>query len=507
MTPSAAEIESIVTRALPGSKKRDAQLLRQMLAGLRETETTGKQGALEELCAIGVAYGWRELERTIQPAALRRTSARTKASLRRHLQEILEWITRPSFDLEWRSFTLALEALGLKPDDPSAMKEKFLGAEPGQRLFGLFKKLPVLAALWSAAIDQWRKQVAEILTRAVRDERAIARTFFENAAGGRISDVRLGLSDRHGGGRSVALVAFEQGRVIYKPRNGGSEAEWAALLRWMNGHGFQPRLKEARMLRRKNYHWMEVIEPDDCRDAAAVRRFYERLGGLIAAAYLLNAVDCHRDNLIAAGEQPVLVDIDALWHVSAETRRLSPTALLNRTGFFPNADRASLQSRSSILGKTRTGRHVPRIDGRPQAASRYVDQLVTGFERGWKCVAGKPAHRAALLRRRRQIWAEKRRWIYGPTMSYGAVIRASLQPAALTSAAARGDVIQRLAARKSSGAVVRSAEIKALARLDIPYFTRSTKERMGPIPRDPPPKLRAALLEALGMLKPAPRRR
>ena len=71
---------------------------------------------------------------------------------------------------------------------------------------------------------------------------------------------------------------------------------------------------------------------------------------MIAAAYLLKAVDCHRDNLIASGEDPVLVDADALWHVSPATKAQTPLDLLYRTGFFPNSNPRSLQSRSSVLG-------------------------------------------------------------------------------------------------------------------------------------------------------------
>src|SRR5205814_3059857 len=124
-------------------------------------------------------------------------------------------------------------------------------------------------------------------------ERAIGAAFFAGKGPGRILDLRLGLSDRHKDGRSVALVQFEQGCVIYKPRSGTSEKTWDSLLDSMNENGFRPLLKSARVLKRKNYHWMEYIAPAGCDDTVALRRFYKRLGGVIAGAYLLNAVDCH----------------------------------------------------------------------------------------------------------------------------------------------------------------------------------------------------------------------
>jgi lantibiotic modifying enzyme len=449
-----------------------------------------------ELCLFD-SHGRRELEQTVRCELLQGTSKKAQANLHRALQHTLEWITRPCLELEWTSYTMAMEALRLGKMDPSVTRQKFLGKQPRRRLFALFKRFPVLAALWSTAINQWRSHVVEILERAARDERAIARAFFGSAAGGRIKDVRLGLSDRHRGGRSVALVEFENGRVIYKPRSGTSEAEWASLLRWMNEHGFEPRLKEARSLRRKNYHWMENIEPGTCRDVAAVRRFFERLGGLIAAAYLLNAVDCHRENLMASGEEPVLVDIDALWHVSSGTRAQSAETLLYRTGFFPDADRASLQSRSSILGKTRTGTHLPRIGARCESAADYSDQIIQGFEKGWNCLLGKPRNRAVFLRRRRRIRAQQRRWIYRATASYAAIIRASLQPSALTSPKARHDLVRRLSARKRGAAAILKAEMQALQQLDIPYFVRRADKKMGFVTASPPVALARAIRQAL----------
>src|SRR3954467_13542253 len=98
MTPSAADIESIVTRAASRSSKRRMELLRRTVAGLVDGESDPLRGALEELCAVGVDYGWRELKRTIRSALLKRTSAAAQANLRRHLQESLEWITRPCFE-------------------------------------------------------------------------------------------------------------------------------------------------------------------------------------------------------------------------------------------------------------------------------------------------------------------------------------------------------------------------------------------------------------------------
>jgi len=287
----------------------------------------------------------------------------------------------------------------------------FLREHPSYRLSSLFRRFPVLPRLWILAISQWRDHVVEVVNRLRKDGNAISHCFFEGRPLGLIRDLRPGLSDPHHGGRSVTLVEFDCGRLIYKPRSERSETMWFELLAWMNRHGFGPKLRLMRILERQSYSWMEFAEATSCKDEAGVRRFYQRLGGMIAAAYLLKAVDCHRENVIAAGEHPVLVDIDALWHVSPVTKTQSLRDVLYRTGFFPNTRRRSLQSRSSVLGWSRTGNHLARIDGRAVAATDYVEEIVDGFSRGWNCMVGTARRQAALRKKLGQVRARPRRWI------------------------------------------------------------------------------------------------
>src|SRR5438270_7252014 len=477
---AAVEIESIVLSARYSSAPDSWRKVQHMLTALGQMEfKPGKGTPLRKLCAAGVEYGWDELTRGAGAELLAQISAKAGASLRRDLQQNLERITRPCLELEWTSFVLATESLGLaRTSDRNAGERMFLRDRPGHRLLSLFKKFPVLARLWSLAIDQWRDHIVEVLGRAAKDRRAISRFFFNENPIGQIKDVRLGLSDRHNDGRSVTLIEFESGRLIYKPRSGTSEAAWFELLGWMNRHGFRPELQAARLLERKGYYWMEHVEAGSCKNEAAIRRFYERLGGMIAAAYLLKAVDCHRENVIAAGEYPVLVDVDALWHVSPATKTQSPADVLYRTGFFPNSKRLSLQSRSSVLGRTTTGSHLPRIAGKPLEAARYKREIVTGFTRAWHCILGKSSRRAAFLRQLRRIRSQERRWIYWATAKYAAIRQASIQPAVLRSVIERELLIDRLCSRSIVSSTVVEAEINALQRLDIPYFIRSTKESM-----------------------------
>lgn len=477
--------------------------MRDLLASLADDEIERRRGPpLARLCQAGVIHARRRLENE-RADLLVPLSPKAKASLSRHLQRTLEKITRPSFELEWTSFTLALSSLGFARNGDAAETEVLFFREgPAHRLASLFRKFPALAHLWVLAIGQWRDQVIEILIRVREDRAAISRLFVEPDVTRKIKDLRLGLSDAHQRGRSVALIEFSRGRrLIYKPRPGRNESAWFSLLGGMNRQGFQPEQRLMRMLARKKYCWMEYAKAAPCASVAAVRRFYGRLGGLIAAAYLLKAVDCHRENLIAAGEHPILVDVDALWHVSPVTKTQSVSDVLYRTGFFPNARRGSLQSRSSVLGRASRGSHLPRIDGQPIPPGPYTKEIISGFIRGWHCLVGNPKRRAAFRRMVEQIRSGQRRWIYFATARYAAILRASLRPAVLRSNAERDALITRLCLRPAISNRVVRAEMKALTELNIPYFNRRTRGRMPLEPHQAPSELILAIRQGLEWTK------
>jgi Domain of unknown function (DUF4135) len=472
-----------------------------MFSTLENFEFNSKQGSsMARLCEAGARFGWQELESAIAPELLVFISLKAKRRLKRDLQRILERATRPCLELERKSYSLALAAIGLQKTatDPKLVERRFLGNKPSERLFAMFRRFPVLSRLWLQLISQWYDQVAELLTRLAADRTALSRAFLSGQPAGSIVDMRCGLSDPHNKGRTVALLEFAAGSVIYKPRPGDGEWEWSSFLHGLNALSFRPRLKAGRVLRRKGYCWMERIEPLPCKDKAAARRFFQRLGGMIGVAYLLRAVDCHRGNIIAADEHPVLVDAEALWHVGPEAKAQTPVDLLYRTGFLPGSNRRSLQSRSSVLGGAIAGPHLPRIRDKALSATQYERQIVDGFCRAWRCVLGTRNRRAAFVRRLGRICSRKRRRIYWPTEKYAAIIRASVQPGALRSGVERDLMFSRLCSRKTVTPSVIHAEIAALKRLDIPYFTSGTTARfLLDTPSAPPAELTSALRDAL----------
>src|SRR5262249_12442012 len=79
-----------------------------------------------------------------------------------------------------------------------------------------------------------------------------------------------------------------------------------------------------RVLDRRRYGWAEFVQAGPCGSREQVQRFYRRQGAYLALLYVLAATDFHYENVIAAGEHPVLVDLEALFHRRALGPRPDP---------------------------------------------------------------------------------------------------------------------------------------------------------------------------------------
>lgn len=179
----------------------------------------------------------------------------------------------------------------------------------------LLAEYPVLARQLITRARQTATSVAEVLARLRADWPAIVAAFFHRDDPGSVATVALGEGDTHNDGRSVAILTFAGGeKLVYKPRSLAVDAAFQRLLAWLNAHGAAPAYRLLTVLARDGYGWVEFVAGAPCRDSSEVARFYERQGGYLALLYVLYAGDFHFENLVAAGEHPVLIDLEALFH-------------------------------------------------------------------------------------------------------------------------------------------------------------------------------------------------
>ncbi len=181
----------------------------------------------------------------------------------------------------------------------------------------ILHEYPVLARQLIIRIDQWVRFVLEFLERLCADWDVIRHTFSAGKEPGVLEHLQTGAGDRHRMGRSVVISEFSSGlRLVYKPRSMAADIHFQELVKWFNQRGILPALRPFEILNRGTHGWVQFIAAESCDSEPALSRFYERQGAYLALLHVLAATDFHCENVIAAGEDPVLVDLEAIFHPS-----------------------------------------------------------------------------------------------------------------------------------------------------------------------------------------------
>ncbi|MCW5315514.1 type 2 lantipeptide synthetase LanM [Nostoc sp. KVJ3] len=205
---------------------------------------------------------------------------------------------------------------------------KFVKGLLSDGLLAFFQEYSVLARLAAIATDLWIEASAEFLLRLASDWNEIKQIFQENQELGQVIDIKSSLSDPHNCGRSVIIIQFTSNlKLVYKPKNLGLEQAYFEFISWINEQNITLPLKTLKIINSSTHGWMEFVEALPCEDQQAVKRYYQRAGMILAIVYALKGTDCHCENLIACGEQPVLVDLETLFHHTMWMKEDQPEAI------------------------------------------------------------------------------------------------------------------------------------------------------------------------------------
>lgn len=387
----------------------------------------------------------------------------------------------------------------------------------------ILREYPVLARQALLDLELFREASGEVFSHLAADWPAIRELFFGGPHGqdpGPLTALDGGAGDRHRRGRAVRILTFASGaRLVYKPRPLRVEAHFQELLAWVNAQEGHPGFRTLAVLDAGDHGWMEFVAAGTCRSREEVARFHERLGGLLAVLYSLAATDCHYENLIAAGEHPVVVDLESLFHpqiqrgsrprpqedlrsqfalhsvlrvgllpfqagqsddfegtdisgVAAVAGQPSPQKVIQWQGTGTDEMRA-VRDRVPMEG----GQNRPVLDGQPVQVGEYREEMTRGFAAVYSLLAGR---RAGLARELARFADDPVRVVLRPTQIYGLLLMESFHPDFLRDALDRDRHFDRLwleAESQPSLERVIAAEHRDLSEGDIPFFSTLPSSR------------------------------
>ena len=304
-----------------------------------------------------------------------------------------------------------------------------------EMLLLLLEEYPVLARQLVQTIEYWVVASLECFERLCSDWHEICAIFAPLGDPGLLLEVQSDAGDHHRGGRSVLLLRFSGGwRLVYKPKSLAIDQHFQELLLWLNARGAEPAFQPLSVLDRGIYGWSAFVTEQECGSEEEVQRFYERQGAYLALLHALEATDLHHENLIAAGEHPMLVDLETLFHPRALMEKLLGAGepafealehSVMRVGLLPyqlwgneeaagvnisglGGEEGQLSPRAmpawegAGTDQLRLGRvrreirrqpESPQADGQTMDADPYRDRILVGFTRMYRLLC---THRDAL---------------------------------------------------------------------------------------------------------------
>jgi len=218
---------------------------------------------------------------------------------------------------------------------PAGRYRSFVRAVAADNLAQLRDAFPVLGDLLDTTREQWL-----LTSKALAVDVGGARAELEARLGidptDPIEEVWTGLGDRHLGGKAVAKLRTESGvYFIYKPRSMAPEAHFFAI--WDAFRALRRDVVATPVvIERSGVGFMQHIEAAPVQDSVA---WWRRAGELAGLLHLCVVEDMHNENLIAAGDQVIPVDLECVNQpnrfAEREDRRQFVTDSVLATGLFP----------------------------------------------------------------------------------------------------------------------------------------------------------------------------
>lgn len=316
-----------------------------------------------------------------------------------------------------------------------------------------------------------------------------------------VRKIEANASDPHLKGRMVVRVVASDGSCFfYKPHGMGNEIFLQDLIEKIcRDLGWKRR--RHRIWDKGDYGWAEEISCAPCEQEEEVQYFFQKAGMLSAVSYVLGMGDLHYENIIANGDDPVIVDTETLFQYMTplyqwnEKENIFYSVL--SSGLFPGGNVG--KNVSGIMGgegyqyerevpvilndKTsemrvgyakpvlKKGKNRVQFQNINPELSQYEGDILHGFDLTYQWFLKNRRQVMEMIRsREKELYS---RYISGATQFFGMGLSASTHPQLLTDPNGREAYLDKI----TDGRQLHAWEKRAMLEGDIPWFGRRMNDR------------------------------
>lgn len=369
-------------------------------------------------------------------------------------------------------------------------------------------------------INRSLKNILTILHRTEAEwNNLLTRFCINNDA--KLTLIDVGMGDTHQNGKTVCTLHFsDDSRIMYKPRNLEVDQAFQGFLKFLNKKKVS-KFNTVNFFSSGSDGWMEFISQKECTEEKQINEFYKKTGQYLAILYVLNANDIHYENIIAHGENPMLIDLESLFvpkpnhyfeefdssfqkaqeflHTSVNSIALLPTEItrsVNGTDLYADLGGVSFHKKqispykSVILNnknlesmdfslknlELEPKHNNPVLNGTTLEAYDYIQDIQNGFKNMYEWAI---ENKEELVCKIQQLFSGKRiRFINKSTMFYSKLLDMSTYPIFSKSSFYKKLLFHRVGLDGfKSGTPFLKHEYYDLLNMDVPYFSAITDKK------------------------------
>lgn len=319
-----------------------------------------------------------------------------------------------------------------------------------------------------------------------------------------ISRLHAQKGDSHNKGKSTTILEINHLPLVYKFRDNTILKNFNLLLDYIEKNKSNFNLYKSRYIIGKNFCIEEFIPNENCRNRKEIIEYYRNYGSLAALTYWLGSTDLHKDNLIARGKYPILIDVETLFR--AEERRIYSNDFTKikyfeadsviSTGMLPMDKywkkqidysalngvkqklpfkvRRLLNENSSKIAfelceaYTTISNNIPKLDGIPITYKNYCQYIMESFEEMLLWLYKNKEN--TYDRIYKDFQSSPTRIVLRDTQDYYNFLDFSTHPSCMVDYIEREKIFENLWSHSFVTPEIVMYEIEALCRHDIPYF-------------------------------------